>query len=229
MVKCSQMGVSGKQAIIFDCDGTLVDASEAICHSFNSALEKCGLPRMEPGEIRAMIGRPLVGMFESVVEGWPEADVDRFVREYRRAFFTHSLTLIRLMPGTEETLTHFSSSVKLGIATSRKSDGALHILDNFGLLGHFSAVVGIEHVSDSKPDPEPIHRTLEQLQVPAERAVMVGDTTDDMMAGKRAGLTTVGVTTGTTSRAELIEGGADHVVTELSALVDLVELSSHSP
>jgi phosphoglycolate phosphatase-like HAD superfamily hydrolase len=39
----------------------------------------------------------------------------------------------------------------------------------------------------------------------------------------------VGVTTGTTSRAELIEGGADHVVTELSALVDLVDLSHLSP
>ena len=84
-------------------------------------------------------------------------------------------------------------------------------------------------MSEPKPDPEPIHRTLEQLQVPADRAVMVGDTVDDMMAGKRAGLTVVGVTTGTTSRAELIEGGADHVVTELSTLVDLVELSNLFP
>ena len=223
------MGVSSKQAIIFDFDGTLVDASDAICHSFNAALEKCRLPRMDPQQIRAMIGRPLVGMFESVAEGSSEADVDEFVGEYRSAFFTHSLVLTRLMPGTEETLAHFSSSLKLGIATSRKSDGALHILENFGLLGYFSAVVGIEHVSISKPDPEPIHRTLDQLQVPAERAVMVGDTTDDMMAGKRAGVTAVGVTTGTTSRAELIEGGADHVVTQLSALVDLVELSGPAP
>lgn len=223
------MSVSSKQAIIFDFDGTLVDASEAICHSFNQALEKRQLPRMDPREIRAMIGTPLVGMFKSVVKDLPGVDVDQFVRDYRSAFFTHSLVLTRLMPGTEETLTHFSSHAKLGIATSRRSDGALHILGNFGLLGHFSAVVGIEHVSESKPDPEPIHRTLEQLQVPAERAVMVGDTVDDMMAGKRAGLTVVGVTTGTTSRAELIEGGADHVVTELSALVDLVELSNLSP
>jgi|AP82_1055514.scaffolds.fasta_scaffold71842_2 HAD superfamily hydrolase (TIGR01509 family) len=222
------MGVSGKQAIVFDFDGTLVDASNAICHSFNQALEKCQLPRMDPQEIRAMIGRPLVGMFESV-EGSAGVDADHFVREYRGAFFSHSLVLTRLMPGAEETLTHFSSRLKLGIATSRKSDGALHILKNFGLLDHFSAVVGIEHVSNSKPDPEPIHRTLEQLQVPAEQSVMVGDTTDDMTAGKRAGLTAVGVTTGTTSRAELIEGGADHVVTELSALVDLVDLSHLSP
>lgn len=223
------MGVSSKQAIIFDFDGTLVDASEAICHSFNLALEKCRLPRMDSREIRAMIGTPLVGMVQSVVKDLPGVDVDQFVREYRRAFFTHSLVLTRLMPGAEETLTHFSAHAKLGIATSRKSDGVFHILGNFGLLGHFSAVVGIEHVSESKPDPEPIHRTLEQLQVPADRAVMVGDTVDDMMAGKRAGLTVVGVTTGTTSRAELIEGGADHVVMELSALVDLVELSNLSP
>jgi pyrophosphatase PpaX len=223
------MGGASKQAIIFDFDGTLVDASEAICHSFNQALEKCQLPPMDPRQIRAMIGRPLVGMFESVVEGSPGADVDQLVREYRSAFFTHSRALTRLMPGTEETLTHFSSSFKLGIATSRRSDGALHILETFGLLGHFSAVVGIEHVSDSKPNPEPIHRTLEQLQVPAEKALMVGDTADDMTAGKRAGVTTVGVTTGTTGRAELIEGGADYVVTELSALVDLVELSTLSP
>jgi len=125
------MGVSSKQAIIFDFDGTLVDASEAICHSFNQALEKCELPRMDPRKIRAMIGTPLVGMFESVVEDSPGADVDLFVREYRSAFFTHSLVLTRLMPGVEETLTHFSSSVKLGIATSRRSDGAVHILKNF--------------------------------------------------------------------------------------------------
>ncbi len=217
--------MSSKQAIVFDFDGTLVDASEAICHSFNQALRKCELPRMDPREIRAMIGRPLVGMFESAVEGKAGVDADHLIREYRSAFFTHSLVLTRLMPGAEETLTHFSSKLKLGIATSRKSDGALHILKNFGLLDHFSAVVGIEHVSESKPDPEPIHRTLEQLQVPADQAVMVGDTTDDMTAGKRAGLTSVGVTTGTTGRDELIEGGADHVVAGLSALVDLVDLS----
>jgi HAD superfamily hydrolase (TIGR01509 family) len=223
------MGGASKRAIIFDFDGTLVDASEAICHSFNQALEKCQLPQMDPQEIRTMIGRPLVEMFRSVLEGLSGTDVDPFVREYRSAFFTHSLVLTRLMPGAEETLNHFSSYAKLGIATSRRSDGALHILKNFGLLDHFSAVVGIEHVAEAKPDPEPIHRTLEQLQVSADRAVMVGDTVDDMMAGKRAGLMAVGVTTGTTSRAELIEGGADHVVTELSALVDLVETSTPSP
>ncbi|MEE8350023.1 MAG: HAD family hydrolase [Acidobacteriota bacterium] len=223
------MGEASKQAIIFDFDGTLVDASEAICHSFNQALERCEHSPMDPREIRAMIGTPLVSMFESVVEGLSESDVTPFLREYRSAFFTHSRVLTRLMPGAEETLNHFSTRLKLGIATSRRSDGALHILKSFGLRDYFSSVVGIEHVSEAKPDPEPIHQTLEQLQVPADRAVMVGDTIHDMTAGKRAGVTAVGVTTGTTSRPALIEAGADHVVTELSALVDLVELSNLSP
>ncbi|MDA2934125.1 HAD family hydrolase [Acidobacteria bacterium AH-259-D05] len=210
------------QAIVFDFDGTLVDASEAICHAFNLALQRCNLPQMSPQDIRAMIGRPLVSMFKDVVKGDCSVDIDNLIREYQQTFFSQSLPLTRLMPGTLETLAHFSPTVKLGIATSRRSDGAVRILDRFGLLRYFSAVVGIEHVEDSKPDPEPIHRTLQQLQVPADRAVMVGDTIDDMIAGKRAGLTTVGVTTGAHSRAELINAGADHVLTELLALVDLI-------
>lgn len=223
------MNISGKQAIIFDFDGTLVDTSEAICHSFNEALKKCELSQIAPHKIRAMIGRPLVGMLGSVVDGLSRDTIDRFVREYRSIFFTDSLALTRLMSGTQEMLAHFSSHLKLGIATSRRSDGALHILGHFGLLHYFSTIVGIEHVSNAKPDPEPIRLTLEQLQVSAARAVMVGDTVDDVVAGKKAGLIAVGVTTSTTSRAQLIDGGADHVITGLSALVDLIKLSDYLP
>jgi phosphoglycolate phosphatase-like HAD superfamily hydrolase len=108
--------------------------------------------------------------------------------------------------------------VALAIATHRSETGARQILQGFGLLDRFPVLVGLERIRRTKPDPEPVLLALRELGVEPASAAMVGDTPDDMRAGRAAGARTVGVTTGIHSRVTMENAGAEIVVDSLDEL-----------
>jgi pyrophosphatase PpaX len=207
--------------VLFDFDGTLMDASSAICGAFQSALGGTG-PLVSNKRVRAMIGRPLRDMFLDVRPEATEKDVDGLVAMYREAFFPLSVTETHPLPGAEQLLRELTGSKRLGIVTTRLSDGAIRMLRTHGMLDAFECVIGLEHVERAKPDPQPIERALAKLEGSAERAIMVGDTPDDILAGRRAGTGTVGVTTGAYGRHALEEAGAHAVIDSLTDLGPLL-------
>jgi len=215
------------RGIIFDFDGTLVDATDAILNCVGLVARGCGFAAPPPEDVRRMIGRPLVEIFSAAVPAASPSDVERYVEEYRRLFFTSSASRIRVLPGVARTLAHLSSRFGLGIATSRTSDGAERILETLGLRPHISVIVGVEDVERTKPEPEPVLKALRLLGLPPEEGVMVGDTPDDVRAGRTAGLMAVGVTTGAHGRDALMDAGADHVVDGLWELTTLI--APHPP
>jgi HAD superfamily hydrolase (TIGR01509 family) len=210
------------RAVVFDFDGTLVDASEAICLSFNQVLSRNGLPTWEEPSIRRLIGRPLREMFTTALPAATPEDVDRLLAEYRAAFLPISIKLAQLLPGCRETVQTLAETNKLAIATSRAGNGAWRILEAMKLHSYFETIIGIYDVEQPKPHPEPVLRALERLDISPARAALVGDTTDDVVAGKAAGVFTVGITTGVHDRAELTAAGADEVVDSLCQLTDLL-------
>ncbi len=206
------------RGIVFDFDGTLVDASDAICAAFNHALSDAGLSAMQESWIRSRIGRPLLKMFAEVEPQASEDTLERRVDAYRTHFFPMSRARSRALPGAAELLGAISSRCRLGIATSRKSDGAHYILDGLGLTGFFHSIIGIEAVTSPKPAPESVLLALSQMGVDPSKAMMVGDTPDDMGAGRSAGVFTVGVTTGAHDEQALRDAGAHAVVKDLHGL-----------
>ena len=60
-------------------------------------------------------------------------------------------------------------------------------LKDLGITARFPVVIGFDDVSETKPHPEGILKALEQLDVPPEMALMVGDTVADIQAGRAAG------------------------------------------
>ncbi len=207
------------EAVIFDFDGTLFDTTRAICTAFNGAMKADGRRPLPYAVITAMIGRPLVEMF---ARADPEADaatIERRVAAYRRLFLPVCVRASRPLPGMLECLRALRRRrCRLAIATNRKADGAVRILRGHGVRRYFSALVGIDEVSHYKPDPEGIFVALRRLNTPTERAAMVGDTPDDMAAGRAAGVLTIGVTTGGHSARALRRAGADDVLPSLAQL-----------
>jgi HAD superfamily hydrolase (TIGR01509 family) len=208
------------EGVIFDFDGTLVDASQAICISFNTVLRNHDIPALDEEEVRAMIGRPLREMFSSVFPDAGPEEIAGFLAEYRNVFHPISPSLSRPLPGALELLKELSGVVKTGIVTSRTSYGAIRILEGWTMAEHIHTVVGIEHVVRPKPHPEPVLLALSRLGLKAGDSVMIGDTTDDIYSAKGAGLVAVGITTGVQKRNQLMLAGADLVVDSLVDLLD---------
>lgn len=210
------------RALIFDFDGTLVDASIAICQAFNVALEQFGFEPASEKHIRSMIGRPLREMFPSVIPSLAPAEIEGLIEHYRVAFRPIAPHLSKPMPGLETMLNHFHPGTRLAIATSRMSDGAQQILGAMRILDRFDVIVGLQDVENAKPHPEPVLKALSALNVRPEEAIMVGDVPDDMLAGKSAGTHAIGVASALHPADRLVEAGADTVIRALDELIALV-------
>jgi phosphoglycolate phosphatase len=79
-----------------------------------------------------------------------------------------------------------------------------------------------EAVPRPKPDPGHLLAALHRFQVPARKAVMVGDHPLDILAGKRTGTRTIGVLTGRTGAEELKAAQADMVLSDVAELLGLI-------
>jgi len=210
--------LSSLRGLIFDFDGTLIDASEAICYSFNAVFGKLGHDPVECADIRRMIGRPLRDMFRSFFPHASPGEIVAHVDEYRLVFRPVSVSLSRPLPGAREVIPKLAERFALAIVTSRAGAGTRRILESIGLLQLFPVIVGIEDVTRAKPDPEPVLKAMNQLGIEPAVAAMVGDTPDDILAARQAGVLAIGIASGAFSDAELEAAGADRVVRSLEEL-----------
>jgi pyrophosphatase PpaX len=100
----------------------------------------------------------------------------------------------------------------MGVVTSKVEVMARRALAHVGLDRYMRVLVALEATSRHKPHPEPVRFALEQLDVPARRAIYVGDSPYDMEAGRAAGVKTLGVTWGPYAADVLWSAGADVVI-----------------
>jgi phosphoglycolate phosphatase len=123
-----------------------------------------------------------------------------------------------LLPGVPELLAALrQAEIGVGIVT-RNCDAAVRV--TFPHLDTYcQAFVPRDRVTHVKPHPAHLQTALATLGTPPERALMVGDGAMDIQAGKALGMFSIGVLSGTTSRAKLLEQGADLI---LSSAVDLL-------
>ncbi len=213
----------GIKLIIYDLDGTLIDSKEAIVETFNRVVEELGEEACPADAIMEMIGLPLTEMFKKVLPEEKHEKIqacwDRFVVIYADVGSRKT----HILPGVEETLKHFKGAGYLqSIATTKRGDVASQLLGTLGLRGYFDLVLGINDVAAPKPAPDIINLTLKRLDVKPQESVLVEDTTIGLEAGKKAGVHTIGVTTGTHNREKLATLNPNYIVDGLKELTRLL-------
>lgn len=209
--------------LIFDVDGTVIDSTEAIVRSFTETLVEHGFAPADREQLCSMIGLPLYSMFGTIIGVDPESEiVQQCIDDYRNRYTTIAVDHTTLQPFAQEILSFYQGKKALSIATTKTSTQAKHILDYLGVGHYFDAVFGIDSVVLPKPDPEIIHKNLQHFSVAPERAVIIGDSTYDIDAGKGAGIHTIGITTGTHSREVLTQAGAGYIIDSLEELQDII-------
>ena len=150
-----------------------------------------------------------------------EEQVNGCAAAYRRIFEENRKTLSPpVFPGVKETLRTLAERGHiLTIASSRHAAGVIAFLEDFGIRDIFEYVLGAGDVEKAKPDPAPVLKTLEALDILPENALVIGDMPFDIMMGKGAGTSACGVTYGNSSRRELCESGADFVIDSFDELL----------
>lgn len=203
------------RAILFDLDGTLVDASAAIADGVLELAAELGLAVPERAWAVARVGFSPHETWAALGARDPADCVARF-----RARYLPSLPQrTRILDGVPDTLARLAAAgTTLALATTRSTDSATATLEHAGLKHLFACIAGGDLVARHKPDPEVIRFVLQRLGLRAGQALMVGDTDADVLAAHAAGLPCWGVLTGTHDERRLREAGADLI---LSGLADL--------
>ena len=213
----------GIRLIIYDLDGTLIDSTDAIVETFNRVMAEQGEPNCPKTMIQEMIGLPLTEMFRRVLPADKQSIVQACWNRYIEIYSDIGPRKTQILPNVLETLAHFKDVGYLqSIATTKRSDVASHLLGKLNLLHYFDLVLGINNVTSPKPAPDIIDLTLKRLGVEPNEAVFIEDTTIGLEAGKRGGVYTIGVTTGTHDRERLSTLHPDYIVDSLWELTHLV-------
>ncbi|MBV1896193.1 MAG: HAD family hydrolase [Rhodobacteraceae bacterium] len=225
------------QAIVFDKDGTLFDFRatwEVWARSFllgitNHDLERAEYVGQQIGfDLKTnsfqhdsiVIANPVVDVAQALVPYLPEfsvnALVDRLNSEAENVPQSEAVALVPFL-GTLR-----ARGLKLGVATNDAEGPARIHLTNAGVLEHFDFIAGFDSGYGAKPAPGQLLAFATATNIAPERVVMVGDSTHDLVAGRAAGMQTVGVLTGIALADELIPY-ADVVLPDIGHLPEWIE------
>ncbi|MFC3927974.1 HAD-IA family hydrolase [Streptococcus caprae] len=192
--------------LLFDLDGTLIDSSPGILNGFRYAFEKLGIEQPSVEKIKTFMGPPLEQSFQEYFAK-PE-DVDNAVKVYREYYLTKGMYEVSFYPGIEDLLDCLKTHpVNLFVATSKKEEIAIEMLENLKIDNYFTGIYG--STSERHNKFAVIEACLQDYQLGIETSYMIGDTKYDMLGGKEAQLTCIGVTWGYGSQTDLESHGAD--------------------
>ena len=210
----------------FDLDGTLLDSASSIVTGVMACWEACGFPLPEADHVRRIIGLPWE---ESIVELLPGAGEAEFAQirayhdEVARGERPRPARSEELFPGVLPMLDAVAESgYLLAIITSRSGGRLIELLEAQGIRNRFVSLKTTDH-GPGKPNPHLMMQALDETGVHKDDAVMIGDTTFDILMARNAGTASVGVSWGVHDSHELQDAGAGHVADHIDEILPAID------
>lgn len=185
------------RGVLLDVDGTLVDSNDAHAHAWVRALEEQGIT-VAFEKVRPLIGKGGDKLLPEVAGIDPESPEGKAVSKRRGAIFQMEfLPSLRPFPGVKALLARMKRrGLRLAVASSAKEDELNGLLRLCGADELVEARTSSDDADNSKPDPDILQAALEQLRLPPNQVLFLGDTPYDVEAGTRAGVKVVGLRCG---------------------------------
>lgn len=206
------------RAIFFDVDGTLSDTDNLWVEQFAARLNP--FKRLFPARDARPFARRLIMASESpgnlvhTFLDWVHLDDEvshlvSFLNSRRAAQKRREYLLV---PGVDLLLADLSHVYPLAVISANQAEITHGFLEHFRLSAHFKCIATGQTCAYTKPFPHPLRWAAGQIGLDPRECLMVGDTTVDIRAGRRAGAQTVGVLCGFGEEAELRRAGADLIL-----------------
>jgi HAD superfamily hydrolase (TIGR01549 family) len=207
--------MSGAAAIL-DIDGTLVDSNYQHAIAWYRALRRHGhvLPLWR---IHRHIGMGSDQLVPALCGDEVEERQGDDIREAEKALYLELIDEVEPLAGARNLIVDLKrAGRRVVLASSAKPDEVDHYLDLLDARDLADAWTTSGDVERTKPQPDLVHAALERAG--GDSAVVVGDSTWDCEAAKRAGVETVAVLTGGFSEQELRDAGAVAVFDSIEEL-----------
>lgn len=197
------------ELIIFDWDGTVVDSTGRIVDSMQQAGRELDLPAVPDSAVQDIIGLGLPEAIRTVWPGIDDARLEKMIPVYGNNFVSQSLVAMDFFADVDVLFrTLRDAGRQLAVATGKSRKGLDRMFRELQIDGR---PVGEQFVASrcadetiSKPDPLMLNELLQELNIPVEAALMVGDTSYDLEMANAAGMDSVGMSHGAHDDAVLL-------------------------
>ncbi len=186
------------RAVLFDMDGTLLDSAPDFIAVIQAMRTVHGLPAADPKAIHDVVSGGARAMVLAAFDCAPDsAEFNALRLEFLERYQNHCAVLTRPYPGILQLLDDIEKAKLLwGVVTNKPVRFAAPIMEQLGLAQRSALLICPDHVTNSKPDPEPLLLACSQLGLQPGEVLFVGDDLRDIESGRDAGCKTAAVTYG---------------------------------
>lgn len=210
--------------VIFDLDGTLLDTLDDLTDGVNHALREFGFPEASREEIRARLGYGSGYLIAQSVPGGRDCPEYQAVFDCYFAYYrAHSAVKTRPYPGIPELLAELRRrGARCAIVSNKPHAATLDLAERY-FKGLVDTAVGDQPgLVERKPAPDTVWAAMRELGGTRESSVYVGDSEVDIRTAENAGIACVSVDWGFRTRAQLLDSGAERIVSDAAGLLEAI-------
>ena len=206
---------------LFDLDGTLVDSLDDLTDAVNHMLTGFGQHRLEPAQVRLLVGKGARNLVQRALATVSPEEIDRGLAAFTEFNALHIADKSRLYPGARELLQQLAADgIRMAVISNKQEALSRLILKTLEVDAFFDIIAGGDTFAEMKPSPLPLVSVIDGFSCSPAEAVMVGDSINDIQAGCRASITTIGCRWGYGSAEELY--GADYQAACLAEIAGII-------
>ncbi len=211
------------KGLIFDLDGTLIDSYDAIYIGLVEVFNHFGVPPLPHHQL----GKYLGGSLEEILRPFllPH-QMEEAKTVFRSKYCDIYLDKTSLLEGVSDVIEELHRrSIRLAVASNKSGKFCRNLLSQLGIDRFFTTIMGVRDGLRPKPFPDMVNAIVLDLGLHPNEIVMVGDTAEDVVAGKAAGVDVYALSNGYHPLEKLIRERPRRILKELKDLLQILDIS----
>lgn len=216
--------VAQREVLLFDLDGTLVDSATDLHRAMNMSLNALQLPTVTEAQVRVWVGKGTALFCQSALQHLTgkvdPAQQQQLLDTFLKIYNADPCVETQPFDGILEFLEWGLAQKKTMICVTNKPEApARAIVDHLGMTHYFADVIGGDRFEERKPHPRQLLHCVEQYAQSKDQVLMIGDSSNDVEAARRAGIDCVVVSYGYNHGENILDCQPQQVVDNLCELI----------
>ena len=216
--------VAQREVLLFDLDGTLVDSATDLHRAMDMSLNALQLPTVTEAQVRVWVGKGTALFCQSTLQHLTgkvdPAQQQQLLETFLKIYNADPCVETQPFDGILEFLEWGLAQKKTMICVTNKPElPARAIVDHLGMTHYFADVIGGDRFEERKPHPRQLLHCVEQYAQSKDQVLMIGDSSNDVEAARRAGIDCVVVSYGYNHGENILDCQPQQVVDNLCELI----------